>query len=85
MPTNTALHRAYNFAVKVSASGSNPSFGTFNYVLNIGCFAPVATYSDAVDFVTSIALYVGDPYIGVYDFKFPTANANVVNWCTIES
>jgi len=49
-PTNTALHQAYVFYMKVSAlGGSYAWFGP--YTLNIGCFAASVTYTNGVSLV----------------------------------
>ena len=57
MPTNTALHQAYVFYVKVTVDGGYSQY-MGPYTLNVGCFAAVATYADAGSLVTSYALNV---------------------------
>ena len=77
-PSNTALHQAYSFYIKATNIGG--SFAFFGpYVLNVGCFSGVATYSDNGSFVTSVAKSVGDAIANAYTFNFATSN---LAYCT---
>jgi hypothetical protein len=77
-PSNTGLHQAYTFYLKVSAlGGSNNYFGP--YVLNVGCFAGAVSYSDSGSLDTNLPLSVGAATAGAYTFANPTATRS---WCT---
>jgi hypothetical protein len=79
MPKYDFLHQGYTFYVKVTAlGGSYDFFGP--YVLNVGCFDPIVTYSDHASFVSTLALAVGDSSIGVYTLMQPSSTRS---WCII--
>ncbi len=78
-PQDTSLHQAYTFYSRVSAyGGAEVYFGP--YSLNVGCFSPVATYSDSSSLVTSKSFAVGDATSSAYTFEFPTHS---LTWCTV--
>jgi hypothetical protein len=69
-PSDSSLHLAYEFYLKVSTDGdSSAFFGP--YTLNVGCFEGVVTYSDNSEFVSSVALSVGDDPANVYTLSQP--------------
>jgi hypothetical protein len=78
-PSDTSLHQAYTFHVKVTAlGGSTEFFGPF--VMNVGCFAGAVSYTDSTSLVTSVSKSVGDSLTAAYTFSFPTTNRV---WCTV--
>jgi len=70
-PSNTALHQAYSFYVKVTATGNaNAYFGP--YQVKVGCFADSLTFIDSLTFVTLVNKNVADATAGVYTMNNPT-------------
>jgi len=52
-PVDSSLHQAYSFYLKVTADGGSVVF--FGpYVVNVGCFEGIVTYSDSSSFVSSL-------------------------------
>ena len=76
-PYDTSLHKAYSFFTLASATGgASKYFGPF--VLNVGCFTGVVTYSDNSGLVTELDVAVGSDRLNVYVFSGPTST---LNWC----
>lgn len=79
-PTDPSKHKVYEFYTRVStAGGSCAAFGP--YKLYIGCFLgtdPSFSVTEAPDFISSLALHVGDSPDKVYRLIPPTSNRP---WC----
>jgi len=67
-PTNTALHKAYVFYVKVSTNGgSSAFFGPFT--LSVGCFSPAVTFTESPTFINTGTVSVQGPTTSLYMFS----------------
>jgi hypothetical protein len=71
-PQDTSRHKSYTFfAIANAVGGASEIFGPF--VLNVGCFADVVTYSDNSELVTNLDVTVGSDRFGAYVFAGPDA------------
>jgi len=86
VPTDTSLHQAYVFYVKVTADGGHAEF-MGPYTLNVGCFDAIATYADGAGLVTSYAISVAtNPATQEITFINPTASPSEISaYCVPET
>jgi hypothetical protein len=96
-PVNDALHKGYQFFIKVTASRVHLANGdstaylpttpsgsttTLFYDLRVGCYPDSLSFTDSSNFVTQVNKYVGDSVLNTYTFHNPTPNRN---WCRLET
>ena len=84
-PVDDSLHQGYTFWIEVNSDGGSTALmGPFD--LRIGCYLtgdPSFTITDdSANFVTAVALYVGDSNVGVYTMHVPTSDKS---YCVITS
>jgi hypothetical protein len=84
IPSDTSLHQSYTFYIKATASagGSSGYFGP--YVMQTGCYAAIATYTDSPSLVTTRTISQND-LTNAYTFALPTVTDSTRSWCTAVS
>ena len=81
-PTDTSVHQAVTFFVRVSATDGLAYRYMGPYTLEVGCLATSVSFTDDPSFDTSIAMYVGEPVTGSYTYLEPSSSQT---YCTIQT